>query len=501
MVRPKSPSAAGGESGRTGLDGASEEACRANGDGPNGLVRAPARMHTGVVMRPRWYWLILCGCVLPLTVRADGIDLPILFSLGVGVALPLLLFNATIEAPILGRLLGVRWRELWPWWFKANVWSLLAGIPAWMISGMLDERFLPDELGHRFRVYPWFLLLHVGVYFAATCLTEALYTRKIVRETELKADWRALIRAVVIANLASYAVLGPAYVAMAWPKAGVQEFAADTRWTKQPELTVVAVGPGGQLEAATADGRNRRVVVPHEVRDYVVSADLRQVLYRGKEDRYFLYQNGTNRAIPDPGFRCFAPGMDFSPGGSRVAFCSRPPDMICVYSLETDRWMNLSIEGAGRMDRLVWSAQEELLYLGSGQQWTAVTLHPTVSHKSLADAPKDFAGHYGKVGTTRSLDGAYYGSHKRGELKLMTYGGLVNRLSIFDARRTILLLNDPADQFMLRQAAFVGDSDEILTEGGGYVYLLDVDAKRLGQVMQGSTCIALAPPFLKHGEF
>ncbi len=499
MVRPESPSAAGGGSCRTGLDGATEETCRANGDGPNGLVQTPAQMHTGVVMRPRWYWLILCSCVLPLTARADGIDLPILLGLGVGVVLPLLLFNATIEAPILGRLLRVRWRELWPWWFKANVWSLLAGVPAWMISGMLDERFLPDELGRRFRVYPWFLLLHVGVYFVATCLAEALYTRKIVRETELKADWRVLMRAVVIANLASYVVLGPAYVAMAWPKSDVQEFAADTRWTKQPELTVVAVGPGGQLEAATADGRNRRVVVPHEVRDYVVSADLQQVLYRGKEDRYFLYQNGTNRAIPAPGFRCLAPGMDFSPSGARVAFCDG--DRLRIYECQTDRWTDLPMEDAGSMNSLVWSTEEERLYFRPRLQWTAVTLHPTVSHKSLANAPKDFAGHYGKIGNVWSRDGAYYATHKQGEMKLMTYGGIVNRLRIFKAGQTPLTLSDPAGQFILRQAAFVGDSDEILTEGGGYVYLLDVTAKRLGPVMQGSKCIALAPPFLKHGEF
>lgn len=438
--------------------------------------------------------------MLPLTARADGIDLPILLGFGVGVALPLLLFNATIEAPILGRLLGVRWRELWPWWFKANVWSLLAGIPAWMISGMLDERFLPAELGHRFRVYPRFLLLHVGVYFAATCLMEALYTRKIVRETQLKADWQALIRAVVIANLASYAVLGPAYVAMAWPKSGVQEFAADTHWAKQPELTVVAVGPGGQLEAATADGRNRRVVVPHEVRDYIVSADLRQVLYRGKEDRYFFYQDGTNRAIPDPGFRCRAPGMDFSPSGRRVAFCSRLPDTIRVYDLEADRWTDLPIEGARHMDSLAWSAQEERLYLRSGQQWTAVTLRPTLMHNDPVAVPNNFAGHYGRVGTTWGND-VIYTSQRRDDLLVMVHLGLGSRLVVSRNRQTILTLSDPAGQFILRQAAFVGDFNQILTEGGGYVYLLDVHSKRIGPVMQGSKCIALALPFLKHGEF
>src|SRR5258708_37311715 len=99
----------------------------------------------------RWLLVLLCCVVLPATARADGIDLPILITYGVGISLPLLLFNATVEAPIMGRFLGIKLSELWPSWFKANVWSLLAGVPALILTEALTGWFLPAELGRRGR--------------------------------------------------------------------------------------------------------------------------------------------------------------------------------------------------------------------------------------------------------------------------------------------------------------------------------------------------------------
>ncbi len=48
----------------------------------------------------RLKWLLLAlGCLLlPNTARADGIDLPVLIACGVGIFVPLLAFNATIDA-------------------------------------------------------------------------------------------------------------------------------------------------------------------------------------------------------------------------------------------------------------------------------------------------------------------------------------------------------------------------------------------------------------------
>jgi hypothetical protein len=162
-----------------------------------------------------------------LTARADGIDLPVAITYGIGIFLPLLLFNATVEAPIMARFIGMRFGDLWPSWFKANVWSLLAGIPALILNEALTGWFLPAELGRRFRAYSFFLVLFILVFFAATCLAEFLYARRIVRKTGIKVGHSAIAKGVFWSNLASYAVLGPVYFAISHPHTEVREFSPE----------------------------------------------------------------------------------------------------------------------------------------------------------------------------------------------------------------------------------------------------------------------------------
>src|SRR5512137_2872966 len=122
---------------------------------------------TGQPLRssPHKTWVFVACLGVPLTARANGIDLPVLLGVGLGIILPLLLLNATIEAPILGRILGLNFSDVWYPWFKANAWSLLSGIPALMINSALADWLLPTSLGPRFRVYPFFLPLCLAVYF------------------------------------------------------------------------------------------------------------------------------------------------------------------------------------------------------------------------------------------------------------------------------------------------------------------------------------------------
>ena len=63
----------------------------------------------------------------------------------------------------------MRFLELWPSWFKANVWSLVAGIPALMLNEALTGWFLlPLLYGEQARpAYPVLLILMVGYGFAS----------------------------------------------------------------------------------------------------------------------------------------------------------------------------------------------------------------------------------------------------------------------------------------------------------------------------------------------
>jgi len=452
------------------------------------------------VTRFRWLWLALCCLLLPTTARADGIDLPVLIGYGVGILLPLLVFNATIEAPIMGRFLGVRFSELWWPWFKANVWSLLSGIPILFVNSALKEWWVPTELGARVSVYPAFLVACILVYLLATVLVEFLYARRLVRESEGHIAKGKLLKAVLVANLASYAVLGPVFYALEYPRTDIHEFTANTLWANQPQLTVVAVGSEGHLEAANLSGQNRRVVIPHRVQDYVVSSNLAQALYRGDRDRFYLFQHGTSALIPDLGFWCRAPEMDFSPAGRYAAFFNSGAHQIRVFDSTSGQLKNVPTFGDGSLCTLVWSSKEDSLYLKTGTEYWEISLEPSVAYRQLTNPPDDFANHYGRVGTTWSRDGVFYTSDQRGGLRLFVMGGWGSRLSISRDRERVMRINDPAGGLGVHQAVFLGDN-EVMVELGGYVYLVDIALKRMGPIMRGESAIALSGPYLKRLDF
>lgn len=440
--------------------------------------------------------LVLCWLLLPTTARADGIDLPVLIGYGVGIFVPLLAFNATVEAPILGRFLGVRFADLWWPWFKANLWSLLSGIPVLVVNGGLKEWWVPTELGARVRVYPIFLVVSIAIYLLATVLVEFLYARRLMREAEPRIATGKLLKAVALANVASYVVLGPIFFALEYPRSDIREFTANTVWTSQPALTVLAVGPEGRLERADLNGQDRRVVIPHVVQDYVVSSNLTSALYRGEGDRFFLFLSGTNVAIPELGFWCRAPELDFSPAGRYAAFFNSATHQIRVFDSKSGQLKDVPTFGDGTLCTLVWSSKEDTLYLKSGKEYWEISLEPSVAYRRLAATPEDFANHYGRVGTTWSRDGVFYTSDERAGLRLYVLGGWGSRLSISRDRQRVMQVSDPAGGLGVHQAVFL-DDNEVLVELGGYVYLVDISAKRLGPVMRGESAIALTGAYLK----
>jgi len=366
---------------------------------------------------------------------------------------------------------------------------------------MLTGWFLPAELGRRFRAYPFFLIIFIVVFFSATCLVEFLYARRIVRKTGVRVGAATLAKGVLLANLASYAVLGPVYAFIEYPRTDVREFASDARWSKQPALTVVAVGPGGQLEAAAVNGESNRIVVPYEVRDYVVSADLAQVLYRGTDDRFYLFKHGTNQSVPEIGFWCRAPEMDFSPGGKYAAFINCDSHEIRVFDSTVGRFSEVPTFGKGDDCRLIWSSKEDTLYLRTGTEDWEIVLEPVVAYKRLKTPPTDFADHYGRVGPTRSRAGFRYTYHQDGPLKLAVWMGLGDYLVIWNQKETLIRLKDPAAQPGIEQAVFLDETGEVLVGVGDFIYILDVSSKRIGPVMSGQEFIALAKPFSKQVDF
>jgi len=93
-----------------------------------------------------------------------------------------------------------------------------------------------------------------------------------------------------------------------------------------------------------------------------------------------------------------------------------------------------------------------------------------------------------------------------GDLSAASWSGLGSTLIIEresqKAKRTILVASvSPGSLhlagFHFRDVGFVGDGPECLSEANEHIYLLDVEAKRLGTLVKGERFIQLTPRFEK----
>ena len=172
----------------------------------------------------RKFLILLALVAWPLTARADGIDLPLVAGMGLGVGIPLIAFNVILESWILGRVIHVRFADLWRPMLRANLVSFAVGLPVTILNAMLAEWLLPSEMVARMATYPVALSFAALNYFLATVLAEYLVLRRRFREDAAELMDRPVGKGVWLGNLATYAVLGPLFVMWALPKQTVQTF-------------------------------------------------------------------------------------------------------------------------------------------------------------------------------------------------------------------------------------------------------------------------------------
>ena len=172
---------------------------------------------------------------------ADGIDVPLVFLFGVAVLVPLMAFQVGVEGAILARLWRLSFRELARGVFLANCWSLAAGIPVKIFNGWLFYWLLPTDLAGFFARYPYTVMLGTGIYFLVTWRVEARYLLKWLAPPESRPVFRARVSSgVLVANLATYAVLAPVHYFATRPIHNIQEFTANTAWaTSRPRACCI----------------------------------------------------------------------------------------------------------------------------------------------------------------------------------------------------------------------------------------------------------------------
>ena len=172
---------------------------------------------------------------------------------------------------------------------------------------------------------------------------------------------------------------------------------------------------------------------------------------------------------------------------------------VRVFDSATGQFSGVVIPGKEDRCRLVWSSNEDILYVRHGEEDWEVVAAPVVSCRQVATPTNDFAGHYGRVGN-RWNGADRYTVDQAGSLDLRIHWGWGAHMCVSNEKRLVMHLRSPDSGIQVEQAVFVEGTSEILVGVGDYVYVLDALSKKIGPVMAGKSFVALTKPFLKRLE-
>jgi hypothetical protein len=467
---------------------------------------------------------------------ADAIDIPLVLGLGLAVLVPLMLFEIGIEALILSKVWRLPYGNLCRYSFFANCWSLVAGIPTKILNAFLyGAILLPQDMPGFFARYPFAVTIGSLIFFLVTILVEGAYAFRWLRLNEFALVRREIWRGVILANIASYAVVAPLHYYFTKPTNEIREFTTDARWSSHPATKIIFIDAvNGHLKAVNIDGSAAETIMPVAARDYLVSADLNLCLFRGKDGNLYLYRKDRRQTnlIWKTNAHFRMDQMAFSPSAERVAIVTENGKNIEVVEVKTGRRIHGPFLGADSPSydiSLAWSREETKFYVTSGKKHFVATigtrLHLMTETLNNTNTPEwnlaietindtndlDILTCYGRICNEGGWGGgddwgALFNLDKCDGLSACSEWGLGSGLRIYhedqNRSRDLTVVVNPGllhlASFYFGDVAFLKGCGECLFQANNYIYLLDIDRKRVGTVTKGERFILLTPRYQKH---
>lgn len=467
---------------------------------------------------------------------ADGIDLPLFLGFGLAILVPLMLFEVGIEALVLSKVWRISYGELCRYALFANCWSLVAGIPTKILNGILyGTVLLPQDMPGFFAGYPFAVTIGTLIYFLVTVLVEGWYAFRWLRKNQFELARREIWRGVILANLASYAVVAPLHYYLTKPTNDIKEFTRDARWSSHPATKIIFTDPAnGWLKAVNIDGSAAETIMPVASKDYLVSADFNICVFRGQDGNLYLYRRdrGQTNLIWKTGKHFRMDQVAFSPSAERVAIVAGDGESIEVVDVKNGQRIHqpfVNSDSPAYDLSLAWSKDEAKFYVTSGKEHSVATIgtklllmtealnNTNTSEWYLAIEPiNDTNGLsiltcYGRIGSHgwwSSGDdwGALFHDDECDGLNARSEPGLGSHLSIYrkdhNRSRVLTVAVNPGllhlGSFDFEDVAFLEGGGECLFEASGYIYVVDINRKRIGTVTKGERFILLTPRYQKH---
>jgi len=445
---------------------------------------------------------------------ADGIDIPMVLASGIFVLAPLMLFEILAEAALLSKIWHQPFRHLCRFTLRANCWSLLAGIPILFLSSWIYDRMVPDDLtGYSAREPMAFSVVAV-TYLLATVIVEGATAFRWLRRNGFALAVGQTWKGVLLANLATYAVLVPLLYFSGRPNSSVHEFTADAAWSSHPKTKVIFIdSQDGCLKSVCVDGSDAETIVPMGVKDYLVSGDLKTCLFRDSFNNLRLYRRNDKQSDLvklelETNERFQISQVAFSPAGHFVAFAGLSGRFVEVIDMASGRRVRQSLDTQAIRSvnpSIAWSSAERLLIVPGLITRSAVSILPdfTLSVQPVAatNVPGVFRCYAHSAGDDPEQS---YATDSIGDVEAVNLDAYARSiLSIHQKNqpeKPLFYLSVPKSHDTRQQfpsdVAFLEGGRECLFGGNGRIYLLDIAAKRVGMVARGQAFILLTERYL-----
>jgi hypothetical protein len=468
--------------------------------------------------------------LFPSEARADAFTVELALLFGGLFVLPVILFLMVVESVCLARGLRISAASALGLALGMNLASLAAGLPVLIVNGVLDLLLLPRQLAGYLRVYPRLVVLGVVVYFAATLLVEVGVVEWWRRRRSWPVGFRRVAGTVLLANLATYAVLVPLGVRDRGPRHDFRELTDDTSWALSPAVTVYYLDNRSQLSAIDTAGRGRRVLVPDAMRDYQFAADESWFLYHDRQKALRFCRAGGEPQT------CRPPRDDFDltqvacdPQGTRVAYLQseefadwKPGWRLYVWEAATERtlatnyWVQSEPSSPRQGDpagwpELAWSTTEDVLFVQRPSGVVALCIDPDATVRQLDPdevSPKLFPvyGRFRNAQSRLTFDGGpLFVEDHAGEWTVIGDDGMLREkpnleVSQRGVRQLVLddrsMWNFSSSRILsVRDVGFVQSGRELLFDDYRGLYLLNVEQRRLGWLTSGRDWVVPTPRY------
>lgn len=442
-------------------------------------------------------------CIAPLF--ADAIDFAVVIQYGIAILIPIFAFQFFVEGLVLRKYWSVPFRTLASLVFRANLFSLLAGIPTKIVNMVMYGVLLPwNDIPKFFARYPWAVVSGTLFYFTVTVFVEWSTALRWTRLTGQSLSKSSVFRGILWANVATYLVLAPLHYLGTRPANDIETFSPNVLWTMHPEVRLVFVDPAaGHLRTSRITDTSSQILISNKVESFLISSDLKICVYRDPTNSLHVWRAdaGVARRIWQTSDRINMNEVAFAPSGDRVAIIV-DQWKIAVVETRSGQSVPAELPTKTHMSGIAWSTDENRFVVSAGtNEYFVVEL---AGHEST----------FNQVTNSSQLPPLFlcYGrtlrnwSEQCGEREAFFEPGLGSRLSIYreNAGRKIRLLKLAVNPGLLHlpsvqfaEAAFLSDCNECLVEASDALYLIDVDKKRLGRIASGSEFIAFLPKYRK----